>query len=532
MKVTLLLGAGASIPAGIPSIDGLTKEFKSQLYSNYKKFAILSRIAEEQFGKSDLETIMSLIVKLENKTYKETLTHQYEDLKKIGAANISQFKIDIQSHIRKKCEKITNVDYLWAIEGLLDDKKPLDVFSLNYDGVLEIYCKKNNITYEDGFSPFWNFENFLKKENQINHYKLHGSLYWFKGGEGNFIKVPIMGLQPANIRYLTDKSVSELMIYPELEKNKHQIVYSSLFQKFREDLSKTKVCVIIGYSFRDTDIRESIIEAISSNHDLWLIIVNPEADNIKKNLGVDKELSSKIVVMNMGIEEALGNRKLHSYLEKLEDARRKEKIANSLQSKNENRLDKEWLESLEPYLAIEHHDRIKWLMERLLKNRFKEERGSYPFTIEALLGPYSIRYVISSQQDRKRNLEFWKKFFLQSCVNLEFVFFAYNEKLRETNPVKISEVPSVVNNYTTMADHIVLKLKIEAEKILPEIKNVKLKTTISKLIETCDFLTMKKDISKDGSSYRKNTPEEIIEAYKKNNLGIKKWAKKIVAIIK
>lgn len=82
------------------------------------------------------------------------------------------------------------------------------------------------------------------------------------------MKIPIKGLRTASIKYLTGESMHEMLIYPFLRKNKQLVVYSWLNQKFKDELQNSDVCVIIGYSFRDEDITESIIEALGTNQNL------------------------------------------------------------------------------------------------------------------------------------------------------------------------------------------------------------------------------------------------------------------------
>lgn len=540
MKTIFLFGAGSSIPAGIPSIDGLTKGFVAEVaLRKSKKITLRPRtplklftlldICKDQFNRKDIESLISLIVKLENEKFKQTLTHQFSDLKNIGRDTLREFKMSIQEYIRRKCEKIKNVDYLWGLEGFLSDDEPLNIFTLNYDGVLEIYCQKNNISYTDGFNPFWNEKEF-ENNHKIHLYKIHGSLYWFKAGDGIFIKVPIKGLQISGMRYLTDESVSEMMIYPELEKNKQQTVYSLLTQKFREELGKSDFCVVIGYSFRDTDVREIIKEALSSNPNLWLIIVSPSANKIKKDFfSKNPSLATKVCVMNIGIEEALGERKLYHYLETLEKARRLEKSAWLMQSKSEDRLDIDWRLPILSYVRVGHHDRVKHIIEQLKQSSFVEIRGSFPETLEAILCSYSMGYMLEYYKKKKRSkVMMWEKFFLESCKQVEYVFFQQHQDLREHNPIDPNEIPLGVRSFSTSGDHIIEELGKNAKQVIQQIDNTTIRSNIEKLIQTCDLLTLKKNISPTGNSYTPVTPQEIIEGYQKDKLGIYKWTKKIV----
>jgi hypothetical protein len=91
----------------------------------------------------------------------------------------------------------------------------LRIFTLNYDGTIEIICEKNNVDFSDGFNQYWNPDTF--ENAKVNIFKLHGSLYWFRTASGKIIKVPVKGLPVRTLKYLSDETVSEMMIYPALQ---------------------------------------------------------------------------------------------------------------------------------------------------------------------------------------------------------------------------------------------------------------------------------------------------------------------------
>ena len=194
LKIIFLFGAGASRDAGIPTINELTKEFvedPAKAVSSFYTFPgegaskiktdveTLANVTEKFQGKMDLELMMSLVLRISDKKEKQLLETTYHDLKSIDNERIQEIKNLIQGYIRKKCEDITSVEYFWPLEGMSKNKK-LDIFTLNYDGTVEIFCEERGIKYTDGFEPDWNIKRFDDDESKINLYKLHGSLYWFR----------------------------------------------------------------------------------------------------------------------------------------------------------------------------------------------------------------------------------------------------------------------------------------------------------------------------------------------------------------
>jgi len=123
-------------------------------------------------------------------------------------------------HLCETLEKDFHTNYLLGLRGFTDDQKKLDVFSLNYDSVIETFCEQNNIEYTDGFNLYWNPDSFNEGRG-INLYKLHGSLYWFKTGKGKLIKIPLKNLScdKEKMFYYTGEEISETIIYPATLRN-------------------------------------------------------------------------------------------------------------------------------------------------------------------------------------------------------------------------------------------------------------------------------------------------------------------------
>src|SRR5438876_1432319 len=218
LKIMLLLGAGASKPAGIPTINEMTEEFLNEPYRNSRfedrthevaakvvgniekgKLRVLSEVAGNYYSKHDLEFMMTLLHQLEEERSIEFFETKYPSLKELTEPSkdieekkeiITSYRNLIQNYIRNACEKISNVDFLWTLDGLIDNP-PLSIFTLNYDGIIENYCEKSHLEYRDGFDPGWNPSRFNDEDSKINLYKLHGSLYWLRTKSVKIVKIPI-----------------------------------------------------------------------------------------------------------------------------------------------------------------------------------------------------------------------------------------------------------------------------------------------------------------------------------------------------
>jgi hypothetical protein len=441
LETIYLIGAGASLPAQLPGIpffedvihsDKKDYYFERSLKAQAKK---LVKITNEEFEKPDLESFLTLIVDLEDDRYRKLIEHKYPEVENIAKTELKSIKISTHDYIRKRLECINTdtVEYLAPLLGTSLQGIPLNVFTMNYDGTIELVCEKYNLKYSDGFNPYWDPDTFKDPSTMVRIFKLHGSLYWLKSASRRVIRVPLKGLEMDKVKYFSDDLVSEMMIYPALQKEKYSEIYSWLSHKFILALNDTRCCVIIGYSLRDRDLRENIVDALYSNPNLWLVIISPTASSIKRNFFIDIEISSRIMVIDSGIEETLTNRVLQSKLAKLNEVRQWEENAWINQLRSEQLSFYDWKHIIIKYEEIEHNDRIAYIVERLSKFRFRVVVGY----IESLVGKKSLYFLLQyyNSKDLKR-CGIWKKILTTYCSLLEYAFF---ESCEGKNPVTLDQ---------------------------------------------------------------------------------------------
>jgi len=193
MKIIYLLGAGFSVPAGLDDINKVTLSFlynhveRSENDDNSIKLLWETTCAHFK-NRKDIESFLTLVQMLEDDEMYELLLSKYEKIKKIQKKELQEIKLNAQKHIRNQLEKKINIKFLENLNGF---DYPINIFTLNYDSVRDVFCEINDIEFTDGFDPFWNSQLFQETEFQINLFRLHGSLYWLKTPSGKILKVPI-----------------------------------------------------------------------------------------------------------------------------------------------------------------------------------------------------------------------------------------------------------------------------------------------------------------------------------------------------
>ncbi len=263
-RIGLLLGAGAS--AGmkkfdgnyplVPAVAGLTELVLATLEPEYGD--AIKALKKELMPKSDIETILSRIRSL---------------AKVIGPAKIHDLDGDGYAAFGERiCEeigKIVNVrlpensaygEIVTWIVGTARDH-PVEIFTTNYDLLLEEAFERSRAPYFDGFTggrePF--FDPVTVANNDLptrwtRLWKLHGSLGWCSNEKQEVIR--------------TGQDSAKHLVFPEHLKYEQtqKAPYAALLDRLRAFLGTPDTLLIsIGFSFADAHISARIDEGLAGN---------------------------------------------------------------------------------------------------------------------------------------------------------------------------------------------------------------------------------------------------------------------------
>lgn len=171
--------------------------------------------------------------------------------------------------------------------GFRDNKlNAVNVFTLNYDLLIEKSAEDLGINVNNGFSGFhkrvfmpstFHLGLHLNQTSgdriytkNINLYKLHGSISWLMDDAYPF------GIIEKQIDYndIVFDTIPDCIIYPVQTKKRYSLdlPYSEMFRQFIEVLNRPKTTlVIMGYSFLDEHVNDIITNAIA-NPDFNLLV--------------------------------------------------------------------------------------------------------------------------------------------------------------------------------------------------------------------------------------------------------------------
>jgi hypothetical protein len=268
-KIAFLFGAGTSLAKKnenskfVPAIGVMTQNIEKELLKDASYKAAISEIKEEIGGTYTVETLLSNI---ESK-------YQIIGKGKLNGLDKSQFeklRKEIKDKIRDEVSiHKSNIDMNDCIHadfaewiGKADRKQAIEIFTTNYDYLLELGLEYKNVSYYDGFTgsyqPFFDsgsIENLHFLPDQTKLWKIHGSLGWHYDSKNKKV-----------VRNISDKS--DILIYPSMLKydESRKQPYVALGDRLTNFLKTSDTILITcGYSFGDEHINERIISALESN---------------------------------------------------------------------------------------------------------------------------------------------------------------------------------------------------------------------------------------------------------------------------
>lgn len=178
-------------------------------------------------------------------------------------------------------------DWFRQIEGV---GRTIPFFTLNYDTAVEAACRALKLRLIDGLIEVtdaverrWSkgaFETYMEQADpsSVVLFKLHGSVRWAWSELPNREVIsevpPRVGLNPG--------VYTQAVIYPTLgPKPVRDEPFRTGYRFLRTCLGNAKVLFVIGCSLRDSEIQDSISDAMDDNRALHIVAISPNADHTK-----------------------------------------------------------------------------------------------------------------------------------------------------------------------------------------------------------------------------------------------------------
>ncbi len=265
----LFLGAGCPMAIRleeakplIPDIAGMTQFVKEEL-AKCEEYSPLLKIVEDHFMRdgrqgTTVEDILTHIRALRGVAGRDTV-------RGLSAENLDKLDEKICQlifHLVNKALPNTETPY-HRIASWVDAvrrENPIEVFTTNYDVLMEQAFEDFRVPYFDGFAgvrrPFFDLramEEDMLPPRWARLWKLHGSVNWYQ--------VPNEGV----FRGGTNEGSSKRVIHPSHLKyeESRRMPYLAMIDRLRAFLKQpTATIILCGYSFQDEHLNEVIVQGL------------------------------------------------------------------------------------------------------------------------------------------------------------------------------------------------------------------------------------------------------------------------------
>lgn len=510
------LGAGASVPADISDVRGLVENFRDYLKSESKSdyYEIVTEIEEvlknrlsKANRKVDIELLLETVEKLENRE-REVLLDFYHDkwfaLSKYedfiqGNKSLSR---EIKRFIRMKCNiDFEKTSFLEPLQYFINEKgNPLPIFTTNYDTLIEQFCERYNKQYVDGMDSKWNATSFRKKSVDIQLFKVHGSITWYRNIRGDTFKIPIT-TRDEELENIHGDRLVPLILYPGRKLEYIGPVFDILAY-LKKLLNKVEYVFVIGYAFKDDQITKLFQYAARTNGNLTLFLVGPHSHVVyNEELKIHKDiqfpdsftlksanrksyttpelskLKRRVICLPYKFEKVIHLLKNY-YLKNLQDGQTIEQREKFKEASGEKTS---WHECLLPYLNSEHAEKVLEIMKRVEWDKIVRDNWQLSFEV-------SFRGLLNSllSEDEESKSE-WRQYFLKVSEAFSVEKFDFQPSI-SPKCIELMFRPSNLKS-TIVADYLVDKIIPITKKKLDIVATEKL-NVLKQLLDQLNSLTV------------------------------------------
>lgn len=244
----------------IPDISGLTSEVLEGIESHTEiQGIILKQLSADGISEPNIEDILTHLRSLSSAAGNE-------EIRGLSKSQLTAYDNElckqIENSVDQPLPQSSAFHGLASWIGSIAREKPVQLFTTNYDLLIEQALEDQRVPYFDGFvganQPF--FDPIAMEEDSLpprwaRLWKLHGSINWSQTSDSTVIRGFYDGqkgyvIHPSHQKYAASRRMPYLGMFDRLR------------AFFKED---DPVLVICGYSFRDDHLNSTIIQGLQGN---------------------------------------------------------------------------------------------------------------------------------------------------------------------------------------------------------------------------------------------------------------------------
>jgi hypothetical protein len=262
----IILGSGASVPYNLPSMWMLGEYIKNNIefadpddQAQFEKFKtsfdkngdLEATLFEFQLRPKVLDQIVLKTWELVNKADIEAYENFISNSVEFPLINLTEHLLE--TAVKKVSIITTNYDRLAEYAASFAKAIISTGYAQNYIGHFSNGIQSNNLTALKGF------------KGQVNIWKVHGSLDWFKTKQDVDIQLPLRHTIPPDFKPLIITPGSTKFELTHLEP------FRTIFTQADKEIEEANGFLCIGYGFNDIHVQPKLITQIKNNKPIIVI---------------------------------------------------------------------------------------------------------------------------------------------------------------------------------------------------------------------------------------------------------------------
>lgn len=285
----IIIGSGASVPFNLPSMWVLGDYLKKNIaftepenqrqFEEFKNHFDLHNDLEKTL--LDIQVNQTVLLEIVARTWELINKYDLEAYdgiitKKIDLPLATLIKYLLKSANKKLTIVTTNYDRLVEYAASIAGAFICTGFFQNFIGLFSNLIQNNNFSKALGFN------------GQVNIWKVHGSLDWFKADSGEDVQIPLRPNVPTGF--------NPSIVTPGLSKyfQTHNEPFRTIFTQSDNEIEKANGFLCIGYGFNDEHVQPKLITQIKNSKPI--IVITKKLSLKTKQLIIDNNCKNYILM--------------------------------------------------------------------------------------------------------------------------------------------------------------------------------------------------------------------------------------------
>jgi hypothetical protein len=285
----VILGSGASVPLQIPTMSELGEYLQTNISFSYhrdiKQFdefkALLKKYKDLERALSGLQLRPTVLNEIVYKTWEFVNQSDLAAYDKILSKKIDFPLAELTRHLLSSAQRklsivTTNYDRLAEYAASLSNAFICTGYAQNFIGHFSKYIHHYDLTKLQGFS------------GQVNIWKVHGSLDWFKSNDDKDVHL--------SLRQVIPNDYKPSIVTPGLSKylETQMEPFRTIFTEADNEIENAVSYFCIGYGFNDIHVQPKLISQIKSGKPI--IVITKELTLKTKQSIIDNNCKQYILI--------------------------------------------------------------------------------------------------------------------------------------------------------------------------------------------------------------------------------------------